>query len=47
MILKDNYFGSFTQFSTLYEYLNKKEKGMPLGDPVVQKYRKGKVRLRP
>ncbi|KAJ3735770.1 hypothetical protein DFJ43DRAFT_832425 [Lentinula guzmanii] len=39
MILRDNYLGSFTHFSTLYEYLHKQKKGAPLGDPVVQKYR--------
>ncbi|KAJ4483345.1 hypothetical protein J3R30DRAFT_3834330, partial [Lentinula aciculospora] len=39
MILRDNYLGSFTHFSTLYEYLHKQKSGTPLGDPVVQKYR--------
>ncbi|KAG7440025.1 uncharacterized protein BT62DRAFT_646663 [Guyanagaster necrorhizus] len=41
MIIKDNYFGSFTHFSTLYEYLERKSRGLPPGDPVVDKYRKG------
>jgi hypothetical protein len=43
MIWRDNYFGSFTHFSTLSEYLDKRKRGFPLGDPVEQKYRKGKV----
>ncbi|KAH7874742.1 uncharacterized protein C8R40DRAFT_1171340 [Lentinula edodes] len=34
MILRDNYLGSFTHFSTLYEYLRKQKRGAPLGDPV-------------
>ena len=33
MILRDNYFGSFTHFSTLTEYLRGKENGR-LGDPI-------------
>ncbi|SJK97794.1 uncharacterized protein ARMOST_01049 [Armillaria ostoyae] len=41
MIIKDNYFGSFTHFSTLYEYLERKGRGLPPGDPVMDKYRKG------
>ncbi|KAK0226200.1 hypothetical protein IW262DRAFT_1457427 [Armillaria fumosa] len=41
MIIKDNYFGSFTHFSTLYEYLEGKTQGLPPGDPVMDKYRKG------
>lgn len=44
MIFKDNYLGSFTQFSTLYEYLDRRRNGLPVGDPVMQKYRVGKVR---
>jgi hypothetical protein len=44
MILQTNYFGSFTTFSTLFEYLEKRKKGMQ-GDPVLQQYRKGQVRL--
>ncbi len=43
MIIKDNYFGSFTHFSTLYEYLERKGRGLPPGDPVMDKYRKGHV----
>ncbi|KAJ6593973.1 hypothetical protein B0H19DRAFT_1365929 [Mycena capillaripes] len=40
MILQNNYFGSFTTFSTLFEYLEKRKKGLQ-GDPVLQQYRKG------
>jgi hypothetical protein len=43
MILQNNYFGSFTTFSTLFEYLDKRKKGLPVGDPVMQQYRKGQV----
>ncbi|PCH43678.1 hypothetical protein WOLCODRAFT_122406 [Wolfiporia cocos MD-104 SS10] len=42
MILRDNYFGSFTHFSTLYEYLEKRRKGQPIGDPIDIQYRPGK-----
>lgn len=45
MILRDNYLGSFTHFSTLYEYLEKKRRGLPIGDPIMAKYREGKVGL--
>jgi hypothetical protein len=45
MVLKDNYIGSFTHFSTLYEFLDKKKRGVPLGDPIMLKYRAGKVRF--
>ncbi|KAF8664381.1 hypothetical protein AX16_000752 [Volvariella volvacea WC 439] len=41
MILKDNYFGSFTHFSTLSEYL-KNRKMKRIGDPIEAKYREGK-----
>ncbi|KAJ6625576.1 hypothetical protein B0H10DRAFT_1782666 [Mycena sp. CBHHK59/15] len=41
MILQNNYFGSFTTFSTLFEYLDKRKKGLPIGDPVLRQYRKG------
>lgn len=47
MVLRDNYFGSFTQFSTLYEYIQKKDRGLPIGDPTEFKYRPGKVWRRP
>lgn len=43
MVLRDNYLGSFTHFSTLYEYLDKHRRGIPPGDPVIEKYRPGKV----
>jgi hypothetical protein len=43
MILRNNYFGSFTHFSTLYEYLEKRKQGLPLGDPVDLQYREGSV----
>ncbi|KAI0743929.1 hypothetical protein C8Q80DRAFT_1355680 [Daedaleopsis nitida] len=41
MILRDNYFGSFTHFSTLTEYLSKRNRGDPLGDPMYLQYREG------
>ncbi|KAI6040347.1 hypothetical protein EDC04DRAFT_2894324 [Pisolithus marmoratus] len=40
MVLRDNYFGSFTHFSTLIEYLDKHGKG-EVGDPIEKKYRLG------
>jgi len=43
MVMRDNYFGSFTHFSTLYEYLDKRRRGLPIGDPITQKYREGRV----
>ncbi|KAK0195692.1 hypothetical protein F5146DRAFT_1101121 [Armillaria mellea] len=45
MIIRDNYFGSFTHFSTLYEYLERKSRGLPPGDPVMDKYRKGQSNM--
>lgn len=45
MVLRDNYFGSFTQFCTLYEYIQKKDRGLPISDPTELKYRPGKVSL--
>ncbi|KAG7098617.1 hypothetical protein E1B28_000539 [Marasmius oreades] len=45
MIVRENYFGSFTHFSTLYEYLERRERGLPPGDPVNQKYRYGKANM--
>lgn len=42
MRLKENYFGSFTNFSTRLEYLEKHSRGA-VGDPIDLKYRKGKV----
>lgn len=44
MVLRDNYLGSFTNFSTLYEYLEKRKRGIAIGDPIASKYRKGNVR---
>jgi len=43
MVLRENYIGSFTHFSTLNEYLDKRRRGLPIGDPIVEKYRPGKV----
>ncbi|EJT99737.1 hypothetical protein DACRYDRAFT_101324 [Dacryopinax primogenitus] len=41
MILRDNYFGQFTNFTTLEEYQQKRVQGR-VGDPVEAKYRPGK-----
>ncbi|KAL6305048.1 hypothetical protein BKA93DRAFT_731948 [Sparassis latifolia] len=41
MILRDNYFGSFTHFSTLYEYLKKRNEDHFVGDPTDLQYREG------
>ncbi|KAI0665956.1 hypothetical protein C8Q78DRAFT_985325 [Trametes maxima] len=41
MVLRDNYFGSFTHFSTLTEYLDKMNAELPRGDPIDQQYREG------
>lgn len=43
MVLRDNYFGSFTHFCTLFEYLEKRRKGQQVGDPIELQYRPGKV----
>jgi len=43
MVMRENYFGSFTNFSTLYEYLERRRCGLPIGDPLELKYRPGKV----
>ncbi|KZV70698.1 hypothetical protein PENSPDRAFT_752360 [Peniophora sp. CONT] len=40
MILQENYFGSFTHFTTIHEYLDRRDAGH-VGDPVVEKYREG------
>jgi hypothetical protein len=45
MVLRENYFGSFTQFQILSEYLEKRKDNFPIGDPLKFKYRPGKVRL--
>ncbi|KAG2345485.1 hypothetical protein BDR05DRAFT_880204 [Suillus weaverae] len=42
MVLRDNYFGSFTHFSTLVEYLDKRSKFNLTGDPLEMKHRPGK-----
>lgn len=42
--VKENYFGNFTQFSTMQEFLEKFDHSPDsVGDPIVQKYRPGKV----
>ncbi|KAI0699566.1 hypothetical protein BC835DRAFT_1412549 [Cytidiella melzeri] len=41
MSMRNNYFGSFTHFSTLYEYLEKRKSNLPIGDPVDLQYREG------
>lgn len=43
MTVRDNYFGNFTHFSTLYEYVSKRKRNLPLGDPVEFKWVEGKV----
>ncbi|KAJ7647262.1 hypothetical protein FB45DRAFT_987066 [Roridomyces roridus] len=45
MILQNNYFGSFTTFSTLFEHLENRKKGLPLGNPIAQQYRKGQSNM--
>ncbi|EJD02702.1 uncharacterized protein FOMMEDRAFT_146573 [Fomitiporia mediterranea MF3/22] len=42
MVLRENYFGGFTQYSTTREYLGKREGGIAVGDPLDLKYRPGK-----
>lgn len=44
MVLRDNYFGSFTHYSTTREYLDKHTNDLPVGDPIEDKYRPKKVR---
>ena len=41
--VRDNYFGNFTHFSTLGEYVTKRHQNQPVGDPVEAKWREGKV----
>lgn len=42
--VKDNYFGNFTQFSTMQEYQEKFDHSPDaVGDPIVRKYRPGRV----
>nr|ODN85117.1 hypothetical protein L203_05068 [Cryptococcus depauperatus CBS 7841] len=41
--IKDNYFGGFTQFTTIHEFLEKYDHNpASVGDPVKEKYRPGK-----
>ncbi|KLO15399.1 hypothetical protein SCHPADRAFT_995885 [Schizopora paradoxa] len=42
MVLRENYFGSFTQYTITREYLAKLASAAPPGDPFEMKYRKGK-----
>ncbi|KAF8517637.1 hypothetical protein JB92DRAFT_3113412 [Gautieria morchelliformis] len=42
MSVRDNYFGSFTHFSTLTEYVTRRNQNVPIGDPVEWKWREGK-----
>lgn len=46
MIFQQNYFGTFTHFSTLGEYLQKRAEGQ-IGDPIDLTYRPGMVRHDP
>ena len=41
MVLRDNYFGTFTHFSTLDEYIKKPQHER--GDPIELQYRAGSV----
>lgn len=43
LVFQSNYLGSFTGFSTLYEYLEKRKRNLPVGDLLELKYREGKV----
>ncbi|KAF9475774.1 hypothetical protein BDN70DRAFT_996181 [Pholiota conissans] len=45
MVLRDNFLGSFTHFQTLAEYLDKRTRKLPIGDPVQLKYRPGKANM--
>jgi hypothetical protein len=44
IVLRDNYFGGFTHFQTLSEYLAKLKRKSPVGDSVDLQYRPGSVR---
>ncbi|KAF9241526.1 hypothetical protein BU15DRAFT_87119 [Melanogaster broomeanus] len=44
MVLRDNYFGSFTHFSTLTEFLDKHNRG-EVGDPIEKKWRPEKSNM--
>ena len=41
MVLKDNYFGSFTHYSTLAEFLEKQKAGGAFGGPGDQEVSRG------
>jgi len=43
MVLRDNYLGNFTHFSTLVEYLEKRSMSAFGGDPLEMKYQPKKV----
>ena len=43
MVLRENLFGSFTQYTITREYLAKLASAAPPGDPLEMKYRIGKV----
>jgi hypothetical protein len=45
MVLRENYFGAFTNISTAMEYQRNRDLGHAAGDPVNEKYRAGKVCL--
>ncbi|EGO25461.1 hypothetical protein SERLADRAFT_415036 [Serpula lacrymans var. lacrymans S7.9] len=45
MVLRDNYLGSFTHFSTLTEYLDKRNIHNLVGDPLEMKYRPEKTNM--
>lgn len=43
MCVRENYFGNFTHFSTLNEYVYKREHNIVVGDPVESKWKEGRV----
>lgn len=43
MSVRENYFGNFTHFSTLDEYVYKREHDVLVGDPVESKWKEGRV----
>ncbi|KAF7969728.1 hypothetical protein HWV62_26142, partial [Athelia sp. TMB] len=45
MVLRENYLGMFTNFTTLNEYLDKRRRNIPIGDPVEPKFRPGKSNI--
>ncbi|GJJ06705.1 hypothetical protein Clacol_000901 [Clathrus columnatus] len=42
MSLRENYFGNFTHFSTLDEYVYKREHNIPVGDIIESKWKEGR-----